>query len=278
MEEFLKHLTWIGPVALVALALLLKGFRHAFFPKTVKTTQEVLTAAPAQSQGPSRASEPETYDGMVRRVNAQARKDELSVSRVIQEAIQEAQRRAVEENRPTKLTLFDPAEVKEGDPFFLIEDLPKSSGVNVATSPEADLVIDDRRPLLDEKHGTVFLPKHLREARDAEAQARRRAVGSATDLQDKIDEFTARRDAINAKADTSLEQVLVEIKADARKVATGLLGKYKADHQREAIERRVSVEQVEQEFMDLVAFQAENEARDMYRHASIGCANRYLAR
>lgn len=299
VEVFLKHLAWAGPLSVLALALALKAIRTRLFPKRPQPPAETTQAPPEPAQappeptqappGPTQAREatPPTYDEQVRAYNSRSDDIKLDVSRAYQEAL----RLVVEENQPTLLTIYLPGEVKEGQPLYKIEPYPLDDHRR-GKNDTGDLVIADHRSLENEDWGGKFVPRPLREKHEARQRLRdqclavsglravdpgreditvRRYESDSPALEAKIKSFEAYRADLTRRADDAFQEELAKVRADAEDKARNLFARTEArtkEFQQEALERRVPVEQVVDEFVALVVKQADDAARDTYSRQS----------
>lgn len=297
MQVLEQYAVWlgVGPVGVVLLALGLKRLRlwivskrpkpeETGYPQTDKATGPMyVTAAPEPARP---VNEVEEYYKRFRRTEAE-------VEREVQLATQKAMFKAVEENSPQLLTIYDPSDVKQGDPLTKLEDFPLDDMRRQATSnhPAAgelgEVVILDFRTLPNDMH-PGFMPRTFREKYAQKVQERKDAiergkiktarpdghggpVGIASadpKTQADIERHREYSDRVREQARRDFEELKPQIRADAEKTAREkFVPARTAQFQKEAAERNVDVKVVVEEFVKLVGDQAVQQAEERFNRA-----------
>ncbi len=143
---------------------------------------------------------------------------------------QEAQFLAVEHNRPQLLTIYDPADVKAGDPLCKLEDFPlddvrrNNDSGHPATNQTGEVVILDFRTPPNEIYDG-FWPAPFRERYVALAASRKKAIteGALSRKPTLIDALIDESKAASAKnreqANKDFAELLPEIRKQAEMIA-----------------------------------------------------------
>lgn len=289
MEQLLESkLAWLGPWGLIALTLALKWLRKfikkagreaksagTYIKPAVEVTQEFGDPADfadvdqeARAYGfpkPAVAAPPPNPVEEHYRKNGRALVD---AEKEVQLAQQLAQHNAIVRRAPQLLTIYDPNDVKAGDPLTRLEDFPhddirRQPGSNHPAAGEVgDVVVLDFRLLPDEfDQAPCFRDRYAAKAkarleaikagamkgvaRPADGSTTFRVV-SADEVVDRDIVWAKRQSAENRlKAKQDFVALLPEIRAEAERLARDVMVPARREEiEKEAADKGVSVDTV----------------------------------
>lgn len=192
---------------------------------------------------------------------------------------QEAQFLAVEHNRPQLLTIYDPADVKAGDPLCKLEDFPlddmrrNNDSGHPAANQTGEVVILDFRTPRDEMTER-FLPAPFRERYAALAASRKKAIteGALSRKPSSVDAMIEESKAASAKnreqANKDFAELLPEIRKQAETIAREkMVPNRMEDFKKEAEQHGVDVVVIIDQFVKSVGDTAEAQAKARFQKA-----------